>query len=378
MFIRPDVIIGNVGENAVVKGDPVHPVHLKPLGRHLHDHILTALLHHPGKILLQFIGLRRGVQGRIGRLPDDSPRRADKPYLLPRGLQNGLYHVGGSGLPLGSRDADTDHLPCRIPEPGSRQISKRLPPVWNPNHRYILRQSQDPGSDLIQTLLHHQTPAPGTQHLPHKIMGIHLRAFHEHKHTSPGSLPGIVRHLIHFSPRLPQKQIPANPFQTFQHLHAILSNFYNLKQPRNNPSLIHIDPVRRRLLRKSRHGHDGPCKHHHKSRSRGHIGVPDADLKALWPSQLVLIIRQRILSLGHAHRQIPKSHIRDLCQCPLRRRRVADPVSPVDLLCHSGDLILQAHVVGIDGLIMALLCLKGIENLFRQSLAALAALCPNL
>ena len=142
MLIRPDVVRGYIGENAVVKGEAVHPVHLDSLGGHLHNHILAACLRHFRKGLVQFIGFRRGVHGSVAY--DDS-RGSDHSHLFACRFQYGFDHMGRGGLSLCSRHANGNHFGRRITEPGRREKSQASPGLCclkycHPAH-LILRKS---------------------------------------------------------------------------------------------------------------------------------------------------------------------------------------------------------------------------------------------
>ena len=145
MLIRPDVVRGYIGENAVVKGEAVHPVHLDSLGGHLHNHILAACLRHFRKGLVQFIGFRRGIHGRGHLSIDHRACGAYHPHLFSCCFKNGFYHMGGGGLSLCSRHANGNHFGRRITEPGCREKSQASPGLCclkycHPAH-LILRKS---------------------------------------------------------------------------------------------------------------------------------------------------------------------------------------------------------------------------------------------
>ena len=118
VLIRTDVVRGNVGKDTVIKGDPIHPVHLDPLRGYLHNHILASALCHLGKCLVQLPGLLRGVHGGGNGVAYDDSRGSDHSHLFACRFQYGFDHMGRGGLSLCSGDPDGDHLFSRITKPG--------------------------------------------------------------------------------------------------------------------------------------------------------------------------------------------------------------------------------------------------------------------
>ena len=106
MLVGADVVMAQVGKDPDLKGDPRGPVQHQPLGGNLHDHAVAARLHHFRKILVDGVGFRRGVGCRDLLFPDDRLDGPDQPHLVSHILQDGLDHIGGGGLSLGSGDAD--------------------------------------------------------------------------------------------------------------------------------------------------------------------------------------------------------------------------------------------------------------------------------
>ena len=114
MFIRANMIIGNIQENSIIKEKSVYPVHQVALGRNLHHDVTAARFHHFCKIFLQNVGFRRRIFGRIMILTDHSAVRSDETRLLSGCLQNRLDHISGSRLSLRAGHTDRRHLPRRI------------------------------------------------------------------------------------------------------------------------------------------------------------------------------------------------------------------------------------------------------------------------
>lgn len=114
------------------------------------------------------------------------------------------------------------------------------------------------------------------------------------------------------SPAVPQRQWspPAMPsFLYFQHACSI-----SLEQSGNVAVVVAVDLQSRRCLRQTRHGHDVAGENNHKASAVGQCHVTDRDGEVFRLAQLRSIIRQGVLCLCHAYRQIAAAQSIDLCQ----------------------------------------------------------------
>ena len=205
VLVWPDVIRLNVGKDADLEGKAVHPVHLEPLGGNLHDRALAALIQHLPEILLHQIALRRGVRRRDVGVADDRLDGADESHPVTRALQDGFYHVGGGGLPLGAGHADDLQGIRRIVKPGRRQEGQRLPGVLYLDDGHILRN--------LYILLHHQGCRPLACHFASEIMAVHRCALDTDKQDALRRLSGIVDQLRDLSVHAPLDQGVFHSFQ---------------------------------------------------------------------------------------------------------------------------------------------------------------------
>ena len=122
MLLRPDMVRGNICEQAVIKHDPADSVQHQCLGGNLHH-----------------AALRSRIGGREFLILDDSSVRSDKPGLLSGGLQDRLDHVARRGLSLCPGDPDRDQLLRRIAESRRGEFRQCKSSVFYPDHRHICR-----------------------------------------------------------------------------------------------------------------------------------------------------------------------------------------------------------------------------------------------
>ena len=189
VLLWSDMVRGNIGKQAEIKADAAHPVEHHGLGGDFHDHMGAACVHHFCKIFLYQIGFRGGVGCGIFFRADDSPIGADEPHLFTGGLQDGLHHIAGGGLPLGPCDPDGHQLFGRIAESGCGKLRQGQTSVFHPEHRHI------PGYRHI--LFCHQDPAALLQDIRDKGMGIPGAPSDADKYRMGPRLSGIVDHILH-------------------------------------------------------------------------------------------------------------------------------------------------------------------------------------
>ncbi len=213
VLILSDMVRGDVGKDPEVEEDPVRPVQLKGLGGDLHHHILAPGLHHPVKILVELVGFRCGVHRRLLHTCKIDPVGPHHPHLFPAGLQYGLDHVGGGGLPLGAGHPDRHHLPVRIAETGSREIGQGLTAIFHLDDDRIFRE--------LHRMLYHEHPPPRLIDLGAEAVGIRPRPPHTHKHRPRASLPGVVDDLLHLHLQAPLHYLIADLPQPVLYPHTI-------------------------------------------------------------------------------------------------------------------------------------------------------------
>ena len=181
-----DVILLQVGEDAVVKGEAGDPIQLHGLGGDLHDHIFVARGHHVGKVLLHQPGLGGGVDGGGVLVAADHLDGADKAGGETGGLQHGADHIGGGGLALGAGDADGGQLLGGVAEPGGGQLRQGQPGVVH------LDDGDRLGHLNVQSVLHHQGGGPLLQGGGGVHMSVGDGAGHADKDGAGDDLPGVV------------------------------------------------------------------------------------------------------------------------------------------------------------------------------------------
>ena len=123
----------------------------------------------------------------------------------------------------------------------------------------------------------------------------------------------------------------------------------------------------RRYLRQARHRHDLSSHNYNKSGSCRQIHLPDIDLESGRSAQLLGIIRQRILCLGHAYRKIAVSCLRQLLEPCTDSRVICHAGSAVNLLGDGLDLLLQRHLIRIQWMIHRRLFLQGLQQFLPPS-----------
>ena len=106
MLIWSDMIRFDIGKDADIKGKTIHTMHHKSLGRYFHDRIITAGIQHLAEKLLHHIGFRCRIIGRDLFIPDDGFDGTDQTNFKTCIFHDGLDHVGGRRLSLGSCDTD--------------------------------------------------------------------------------------------------------------------------------------------------------------------------------------------------------------------------------------------------------------------------------
>ena len=139
---------------------------------------------HSGEEGLELIGLRRGVPGVEQLVPDDRAQGADHTGLVPRRLQNGLYHMGGGGLALGAGEADEGELVRRMAEPGGGGMGQGSPGVGHLYHRHPLGHAHFP--------LHHQGGGPLFQGGGDIVVPVGLEAGDAQEKGPGGHLAGVI------------------------------------------------------------------------------------------------------------------------------------------------------------------------------------------
>ena len=101
-----DVIGGQIGKNAHLKGNPVHTAVGQRLGGNLQHGVLHTRTNHLIKIHMEFLALGGGIHRFQMSVTDDHAVGADVGALLAHTVQNSRHHQRRGGLSLGAGDAD--------------------------------------------------------------------------------------------------------------------------------------------------------------------------------------------------------------------------------------------------------------------------------
>ena len=112
------MVRGNIGKQAIIIVNALHPVHLKALRGNLHHRMAAAFLHHLAKGLVKLIGFRSGIDSRAYFISNGNADGADHAHLMACCLQTGLYHMGCCGLSFRAGNPDHYQLPCRMIKAG--------------------------------------------------------------------------------------------------------------------------------------------------------------------------------------------------------------------------------------------------------------------
>ena len=189
MFVRPDMIRREIGEQAVIEFDTCSTIQLKALGRSLHNNTLAACIHHLSEIAVNVIGFRSGIVYRDMLISDDNLYGPDHTGLQTDGFQKVMNHISGCGLSLGSGDSYGFQLPCRITEPCSRDQGHSLSGVFHLNDRHALRG--------IHPVLDYQNRRTGICCLGGKFMTIEGGTLDTKKKASLFQFTAVVHNRSH-------------------------------------------------------------------------------------------------------------------------------------------------------------------------------------
>ena len=114
-FVIIQMVLGQVGENAVVKGHAVHAVKIQRVRGNLHHQVLTASFHHFRNDLLYLQRIWGGTSGVvddfISNLVVDGADQAAFASIL---LKNALEHMGDRRLSIGAGHAGNGELSRRM------------------------------------------------------------------------------------------------------------------------------------------------------------------------------------------------------------------------------------------------------------------------
>ena len=205
VFVGPDVVGFDIGENTIIKNESLGPVKHQALRGYLHHHTVAACVRHSAEILLDDIRFRRGIGGGNGFIPYNGFNRSDQPHLISRVFQDRFHHISGSGFALGSGNTDRLQLLRRISEPCGRDKSHGVTGIFHTDHCDVRRN--------LNIFLHHKSFYPFCKDVGNKLMSVRDRAPDtDEEGTLPG-LPGIVYHGCNLLLRV---ALAAGIFYTFQ------------------------------------------------------------------------------------------------------------------------------------------------------------------
>ncbi len=125
------MLVGDVRHDGHVEIAASHAVLGQPVGGDLQHSVGGPGLDHAGQVVLE-VGWVGGGGMEAGvdlLLADAGVDRADHPGLQASGSQHGVDQVGGSGLAVGTGDADQRHLAGGEVVPGGAQPAPGLPCV---------------------------------------------------------------------------------------------------------------------------------------------------------------------------------------------------------------------------------------------------------
>ena len=181
-----------------------HPFQHQGMGGYLHDHMGTAGIAHLREKLLQLKALRGGALGMEHLLPDHILDRSDEAYLGPNGLlQHAFQKIGGSGLAVGSGDADDLHGIRRVAKPVGSKLRQRQ---TGRIHLHIA------AGDLRCALTKHHSRTL-LQCCRDEPVPIHSKAGNGHKQLPRTALAGIIAHTCDLSIQVRIKSSNLNALQ---------------------------------------------------------------------------------------------------------------------------------------------------------------------
>ena len=100
------MVAGEIGEDADIEFNSVHPLLVQGMGTDLHDARLAVGLEHLRHHLLHFERLGRGPLGRNHPIADFIADGAQETALDSSSLRDGLNHESNGGFAVGAGDAD--------------------------------------------------------------------------------------------------------------------------------------------------------------------------------------------------------------------------------------------------------------------------------
>ena len=172
VLVGADMIRGEICEDSQIEQKSLRSVQHQSLGGNFHDYGLHAGVRHILEGLLKDRGFGRRVVGLDLHIAIQDLNGADQADFEAGRLQDGLDHIGGSRLSLGSGHADDLHAGSGIAVIGGSDVGHGVSGVLHPYDDGILNGRLSFQVGQIQVLLYHQRGRTVQKHLPRELMPV--------------------------------------------------------------------------------------------------------------------------------------------------------------------------------------------------------------